>query len=57
MITKKFVVLLGQMLHTKGTLIIFYAFFIEKELFSFEIFSCPIAYACEYSKRIFSSAT
>ena len=57
MITKKFVVLLGQMFHTKGALIIFYAFFIERELFIFEIFSCSIAYACEYSKRIFCSAT
>ena len=49
---KHVIVLLSHLFHTKVILIIFYAFFIERELFFFEIISCYIAYACEYSKNI-----
>ena len=38
MVTKKVILLPSQ--HTKGILMIFYAFFTERELFFFEIISC-----------------
>ena len=49
---KNVIVLLSHLLHAKVILIIFYAFFIERELFFFEIISGYIAYTCEYSKNI-----